>query len=255
MIAMRPHWFGTARFVVFLILAASVSGCTWFRPAGMQLNTPEAIYERGIEFYQQEKYQKAIEMFLRVKEEYPLSKYALMAELGIADSYFSDDLFVEAEANYNEFLNLHPTNPNVPYVIYQVGMCHYKQMIEIDRDQAETVKAKKEFERLISQYPGSKFATLAEKHLFECRKRLAEKEFYVGRFYFRAKQYRAALMRFETIARDYPHLGLDYKVGYFITETKRRIDQEEKAKLAKEREEKEKERQKELRNKKDKQKG
>ena len=33
--------------------------------------------------------------------------------------------------------------------------------------------------------------------------------------------YRAALQRFEKIAREYANVGLDYKVTYFIAETKR----------------------------------
>ena len=47
----------------------------------------------------------------------------------------------------------------------------------------------------------------------ESKQKLAEHEFYVGEFYFNRKQYKAALKRFETITRDYPNLGLDYKVN------------------------------------------
>ncbi len=235
-----------------LLLIVSIAGCALFGRSERRLNSPEALYESGVEFYQKEKYQKAIEAFQRVKEEYPLSKYALMAELGIADSYFSDDFFAEAEMNYSEFINLHPTNPNIPYVIYQLGMCHYRQMLSLDRDQIETIKAKKEFERILSQFPASKFASLADQKLRECRQRLAENEFYVGRFYFIIKQYKAALKRFETVARDYSNLGLDYKVNYFIGETKRRIAREELEKLARDKAEKEKQKEKDLKKQKDK---
>lgn len=244
----------SAVFLAFLILLTA-SGCALFGRSEMRLNTPESLYERGVEYYQNEKYLKAIETFQRVKEEYPLSKYALLAELGIADSFFSDELFAEAELNYSEFVNLHPTNPNIPYVIYQLGMCHYKQMLSIDRDQIETVKAKKEFERILSQFPSSKFASLADQKLRECRQMLAEKEFYVGHFYFKMKHYEAALKRFETVARDYSNLGLDYKVNHYIEETKRRIAREEQEKIAREREEKERQRVKDLKNQKDKKKG
>jgi len=237
----RPSHFRISFILWAVLIVLSSSGCALFGRSEMRLNTPEAIYERGVEYYQKEKYSKAIEAFQRVKEEYPLSKYSLMAELGIADSYFSDELYGEAELNYSEFINLHPTNPNVPYAIYQLGMCHYNQMLSIDRDQIETVKARKEFERILSQFPTSKFAPLAEQKLRECRKRLAENEFYVGHFYFKMKQYKAALKRFETVAKEYSNLGLDFKVKHYIEETKRRIDREEKERIAREREEKQKE--------------
>ena len=231
-----------------LILALSfIAGCSLFAKK-QTLSSPETIYEKGVEYYRNEKYRDAIPLFQRVKEEYPLSKYALLAELGIADSYFSEDQFIEAETAYSEFTSLHPTNPNLPYVIYQLGMCHYKQLMLIDRDQSETIKAKKEFERLTSQFPSSKFSALSERKIRDCRQRLAEHEFYVGHFYFKSKHYKAAIKRFEIVAKDYPNLGLDYKVGYFIAETKKRIEIQEKEKLAKERGEKDKDKLKEMKN-------
>ena len=111
--------------------------------------------------------------------------------------------------------------------MYQIGMCHFNEITTIDRDQSEALKALKEFERLIVRFPESKFSFMAEKMIRDCRKTLGEQEFYVGEFYFNIKEYRAALRRFEKIARDYANAVLDYKVHYFIVETKRRIAETE----------------------------
>jgi outer membrane protein assembly factor BamD len=59
---------------------------------------------------------------------------------------------------------------------------------------------------------------------------MAEQEFYIGQFYFRRKEYQAALKRFESIASEYPNIGLDYKIEYYIGETKKRMAEEEKLK-------------------------
>ena len=147
--------------------------------------------------------------------------------MGIADSYFSGKNYLEAELAYREFLNLHPTNENLPYVMYQIGMCHFNEIETIDRDQSETFKALKEFERLTARFPSSKFSFMAEKMIRDCKRILGEQEFYVGEFYFNIKQYRAALRRFEKIARDYANVGLDYKVSYYIIESKRRLAEAE----------------------------
>jgi outer membrane protein assembly factor BamD len=61
----------------------------------------------------------------------------------------------------------------------------------------------------------------------DCRRILAEKEFYVGEFYFNQKKYQAALRRFETVAREYPNVGLDFKVGFYIQESRRRLAEAE----------------------------
>jgi len=216
-------------FVVFAIF--SLSGCGWWQHLWERTDkakrTPEIIYQQGYEAYQDGWYKKAIEHFQRLRDEFPLHNLAIIAEMGIADSQYSDENYGEAEIAYNDFVNLHPTNENVPYAIYQLGMCHYKQMYSIDRDQTETMKAIKEFERLIARFPTSKFSLMAEKMVRECKQNLGEQEFYVGHFYFKRKQYKAALKRFETVMRNYANLGLDYKVNYFISVTKKRLAEEE----------------------------
>jgi outer membrane protein assembly factor BamD len=218
--------------VIFIVIAVFfLSGCSWWKHIWERTdrakNTPEILYQRGYEAYQDGWYKKAIEYFQRVRDEFPLHNLAIIAEMGIADAHFTDENYSEAEIAYNDFVSLHPTNENVPYAIYQLGMCHYKQMYSIDRDQTETMKAIKEFEKLIARFPASKFSLMAEKLVRECKQALGEQEFYVGQFYFKRKHYKAALKRFETVMRNYANLGLDYKVNYFISETKKRIAEEE----------------------------
>jgi outer membrane protein assembly factor BamD len=214
-------------FPVLLAVVFLLSGCKmwlpWAKRVEMAHATPEGLYQQGLEGYQDGDYKRAVELFQRVKEEYPLSPFAIMSEIGIADAYFSGKQYPEANLAYSEFLNLHPTNENLSYVMYQIGMCHFNEITTIDRDQSEALKALKEFERLLVRFPDSKFSFMAEKMIRDCRKTLGEHEFYVGKFYFNIKEYRAALRRFEKIARDYANAGLDYKVNYFIVETKRRI--------------------------------
>lgn len=217
---------------VLLVLVMALSGCSftwpWAKKTSLSRATPDGLYQQAVEYYQDGSYKKSVEIFQRLKEEYPLSKLAILAEMGIADSYFSGKDYFEAELAYREFLNLHPTNENLSYVMYQIGMCHFNQILTVDRDQSETFKALKEFERLTARFPSSKFSFMAEKMIRECKKILGEQEFEVGEFYFNIKQYRAALRRFEKIVRDYANVGLDYKVSYYIIESRRLIDEGEK---------------------------
>jgi outer membrane protein assembly factor BamD len=222
--------------VCTLLILFCLSGCSlssifsFFKKDPLVKNSPEGLYTRGSSEFQDGSYKKARVFFTRLKDEYPLHNLAILAELGIADSFFTDKEYIEAESAYSEFLNMHPTNENIPYVLYQLGMCHYNLKGTIDREQTETTKAKKEFERLIARFPESKFSLAAEKLLRECKQELAEQEFYVGQFYFRQKKYQAALNRFETVLRNYANIDLDYKTEYYIGETKRKIAEEEKLK-------------------------
>jgi outer membrane protein assembly factor BamD len=232
------------RFSIALTLLLMISGFSLSNLFGKHepaKNTPEGLYSKASVEYNKGNYKKAQEYFLRVKEEYPLHDMAVLAEIGVADSMYSNKEYALAENAYSDFISLHPVNENVPYAIYQLGLCHYNQMEDVDRDQTETIAAKKEWEKLIARYPESKFSTMAEKMIRECKQRLAQREFYVGRFYLKQNKYKAALARFETIARDYANVGLDYKIEYYINETKAKIAEEEKQQLKKDAEKAKKE--------------
>jgi outer membrane protein assembly factor BamD len=191
------------RIVLVGIFLFSLTGCLpWWEGSSSRPDTPESLYTQGQEKYRDGSYKKAIGLFQRLAEEYPLSPYAIPAELGVADSYYSDEDYASAEANYADFMEFHPTNENLPYVMYQIGMCHYKQMQEIDRDQTETRTAEQLFLKFLSRFPSSKFSLLAEEKSKECRRMLGEHEFYVGRFYFNVGEYRAALARFQGIEKN-----------------------------------------------------
>jgi outer membrane protein assembly factor BamD len=218
----------TCLAILIVLLLSGCGGWTDFwKKKDLAKATPEALYQTGYQDYQEGNYKKAIESFQRLKEVYPLSPLTILAELGIADARYTEKEYGEAEIAYTDFYNLHPTNENVPYVLYQIGMCHYNQIASIDQDQTATLRAKKEFERLLTRFPTSKFSFMAEKKLKECRQFLAEREFYIGEFYFHMKQYKAALKRFEGLAKDYANLGLDFKVDYYMKETKKRLAEEE----------------------------
>jgi outer membrane protein assembly factor BamD len=218
-------------YLFCLALLIAMSGCSWFpwmADKSMSKGTPQGLYQQGSELYQKKKYEKAIVLFQKVKDEYPLEDIAVLAEIGIADANYSNKAYPEAYFAYDEFVNRHPTDENVPYALYQMGMSRYNMTDTIDRDQTETWKAKADFERLLSRYPKSQFTVMGEKMLREVKMKLAENEFYVGEFYFKQKKYKAALKRFELITRDFPNVGLDYKVKYYITETRRMLAEEQR---------------------------
>jgi len=231
----------TSKIIILaLLLPLIFSGCSYFNlfsKSEKPKASPELLYSQASAEFKDGHYKKAQEYFLKLKEEYPLHELAILAEIGIANSLYSDKEYAEAQNAYSDFVSLHPTNENVPYALYQLGMCHYNEIEDIDRDQTETIKAKKEWEKLVARYPESKYSAMAEKLIVECKQKLAEHEFYVGRFYLKQKKYKAALSRFEKVAKDYANAGLDYKIEYYINETKIKIAEEEKLKLKKEAEE------------------
>jgi outer membrane protein assembly factor BamD len=177
-------------------------------------------------------YGDAVKAFQQVKEQYPYSKYAILAELKIGDAHFFNKEYSDAAIAYEEFARLHPRNEVVPYVLYQVGMCHFLSFSTIDRDNNETRQAMEAFQRVVQAYPNAEYGTKAKKQLFECQKRMVAHEYYVGEFYYKRENYRSAKERLEKVNRVYPEavkaLGYEESIADMLARCEKHIGEGEK---------------------------
>jgi outer membrane protein assembly factor BamD len=208
--------------VVGVLLALAVTGCTWFESKPEK--SAQALAMDGMEAYKDGRYKKSVESFERIKDWYPFSEYASLAELKIADAHYRMEEYEDAVFAYEEFENLHPRNDAVPYVIYQIGRCYFEQMGTIDRDQSTVRNALMHFQRLSMKFPSDPYAAKARDHIKECLKSLAGHDYYVGEFYFKSKHYKAALSRFKSVLNNYPDVGVHQKALLYIAQCETRIE-------------------------------
>ncbi len=199
-----------AKLSLVMLLAFVISSCSWssfnikkYFTRKKPEPSPEELMQEGLDKFYSHKYDDALNDFQKVKERYPFSKYATMAELRVADAHYYEEEYPEAVAAYEDFSRLHPQHPEIPRVLYQIGMCHYKQRLSIDRDQTETRAALEAFERVSKTYPKSEYAKKAQILIMKCRDLLAKHELYVAKFYYRTHQYKAAMFRLETVRNNY----------------------------------------------------
>ena len=213
-----------------VMLAFLLSGCStiekMFGGGGEEEGDAGELMAQGMENLASGRYKDAVDAFQKVKDRFPYSKYALLAELRMADAMYGQEEYEMAYAAYDEFEKLHPKHKDMPYVIYQKGMCNFNQIKSADREQAHTLKAKEEFERLIKRFPRDEYANKARKNLRECLIYLAEHELIVAHFYYRRGNYRAALGRYTYIINNYPDMGQYQDAMEGITRCKEKLGQE-----------------------------
>jgi outer membrane protein assembly factor BamD len=191
---------------IFIIILIVCSGCSLFKTKDSKSAKELAL--NGMVEFNNKNYKNAIESFEKLKDWYPFSKYAILAELKIADAHYHLQKYEEAVFAYEEFENLHPRNEAIPYVVYQIGLCYFEQIDTIDRDQTTGLKASETFKRLNKQFPDNEYRSVALQHINKCMKNLVGHEIYVGRFYYKTKHFKAALERFKTVLSRYPDVGL-----------------------------------------------
>jgi outer membrane protein assembly factor BamD len=188
---------------------------------------PSELMADAMEKMESGNYVAATDAFQKMKDRYPYSKYALAAEMKIADMLFRREEYAQAYDAYDEFEKLHPKHKDIPYIIYQKGNCNFRQMKSMDREQTHTYKAKEEFERLVDRFPRDEYANRARKNLRECLIYLAAYELKVGHFYYKMGKYDAALLRYTYIIKNYPDMGQYNEALEYISRCKELIAERE----------------------------
>ena len=202
--------------ILFLVVILSLSGCAAKKRKRSPGGGSEKLYAKALSLFNRGKYQAALEFFEDVKNYYPGSPESLRAETRMADCHFFLLEYEEAIAIYEEFRKLHPYHEDIPYILFQIGEAHFKQITSSDRDQTPARRALSNFQYLVENYPPSIFKEAAEARIPICRQSLAEHEFLVGKYYYDKGKYRGAVMRFENLVRDYPDTGLAPKALFYM---------------------------------------
>ena len=166
---------------------------------------PERLFEKAKKDLTKGYYDDAISNFEKLRNTYPFSKFAVEAELMIADALFKKKEFGEAADAYRTFAKLHPKHERVDYATWQVGHSLFLEAPKsVDRDQSSTERALEELRAFVTKFPESKYADDASKKIGEGRDRLAAKELYVGRYYVKHREWRASLGRLRMVLSRYP---------------------------------------------------
>jgi outer membrane protein assembly factor BamD len=174
--------------------------------------TAEENYQAGLELLKGESWPEAQKFFEYVRTKFPFTKYAALSDLRIADAKFGQEQYAEAADAYAQFIQLHPSHPDVDYADFRIGEAYLEDAPSDfalfppshEKDQRQVKKAADAFRGFLERHPGSKLAPQAKKHLAEAEGRLASHEWYVAEYYFKHRRWAGAAGRYETLVDRYP---------------------------------------------------
>ena len=134
---------------------------------------------------------------------YPQSNWAPKAALMAAYSYYSQDYLDDAIAELERFLKVYPLSKNTDYALYLLATSHYEKIVDEKKDLQSILSAKKNFNKIITNFPNTEYALDSEFKIDLINDILASKEMYIGRYYFERKKWVPAINRFRTVVDEY----------------------------------------------------
>ena len=201
------------------------------------------IEEKDVEFQMIESYKEGIKAlddgdvifaakkFNEAEILFPQSEWAPKSSLMAAYAFYSQDYYDDAKFQLEDFISKYPNDKRISYAHFLLAISHYETIVDEKKDLEPLLEAKKRFEFIIKEYPGSDFALDSEFKIGLIRDILASKEMYIGKHYIKKEKWIAAINRFKIVINDYDStifveealhrlVEIHYKIG-LIDESKR----------------------------------
>jgi outer membrane protein assembly factor BamD len=195
--------------ILLIISAILIFSCT------KKIEKKSIIQEKSIDLQILETYKEAIneleagdaifaaKKFNEVEILFPQSEWAPKSTLMAAYAYYAQDYYFDTIEELKIFLKKYPNHKDVDYAYYLMGMAYYEQIVDEKKDLNSILMAKKQFEKVVNDFPETDYALDAKFKLDLIADLLAAKEMYLGRYYFEKKKWIPAINRFNNIVKKY----------------------------------------------------
>ena len=198
-----------SNIILLIISALLIFSCT------KKIEKKSIIQEKSIDLQILETYKEAIneleagdaifaaKKFNEVEILFPQSEWAPKSTLMAAYAYYAQDYYFDTIEELKIFLKKYPNHKDVDYAYYLMGMAYYEQIVDEKKDLNSILMAKKQFEKVVSDFSDTDYALDAKFKLDLIADLLAAKEMYLGRYYFEKKKWIPAINRFNNIVKKY----------------------------------------------------
>ena len=183
-------------------------------------------YEKGLKELEDKDWIAASKYFSFIKSRFPYSKFAVLAELRLADAQFGAEQYLEAVDSYRLFIKFHPTHEMVSngYASFRIGEGYFRQLSgdfwmfppSSEKDQSSTEDAANELKTFLDKYPDSPYRDKAKDILKEVNKRLAQHEWYVARYYWEHDKPTGTVFRLRRLLERYRGVGYDEEALWLL---------------------------------------
>ena len=141
--------------------------------------------------------------FNEVDRQHPYSVWARRAMLISAFCSYQANDYTSAISTADQYISLHPGSPEVAYAFYLKAISLYEQIVDVNRDQANTAGALVALQDVVQRFPDTEYARDATLKIDLTQDHLAGKEMAVGRYYLTRGDYIGAINRFRVVIEQY----------------------------------------------------
>lgn len=190
---------------------------------------PEDEFERAMEFFNNKKYNSAIQSFEKIIFYHTGTEFVDDAQFYLARSYFEEKDYNQAITEFEYLIKNFPNSPFLEQSYFIRAKAYFLKSPGYEKDQTETKEAVSLLDDFLTRFPNSSYGDSARVLILQARNRLAKKELENGRFYFKIKEYDSAVLYLKYVVESYPETPSANEAKFLLGQTYEKMGKKEEA--------------------------
>ena len=178
---------------------------------------PQYAYTQALEFYEQEKWDKASSLFEACRHIYVGSPREDSLSFYNAHCKFKERNWSEASDLFDEHRRKFARSPFIEDCEGMYALCYFYMSPPSYRDQSITTQAIIAITEFMSRYPHSEYIGEFQSMLDELTVRLQEKSYMNAYTYYKIGRYKSAITAFKNAMKEYPDSPYREQMMYYMT--------------------------------------
>src|ERR1051326_732350 len=176
-------------------------------------------YEAAIKYYDNKEYSKALALLEELVSVYRGTNKAEKIMYYYAYATYSMGDYLLAGYHFENFVKTFPASDKTEECAFMYAYCYYLESPRYSLDQTDTKNAIKELQFFINKYPDSKRKEECNALITTLREKLEKKYYEISMQYYFLDDYKAAIVSFDNVLKDYPDTKYREEVMYLLVKT------------------------------------
>ncbi|MBT3216312.1 MAG: outer membrane protein assembly factor BamD [Candidatus Marinimicrobia bacterium] len=193
------------KFIIIILttLAMLVNACSAGKGKIKLEEEVKTRFDKGMYYLGKERYLRAQEEFTYVVISGSHTELGDDAQFYLAESYFLNEEYVQAIADYDQLIRKMPFTPFMQKSRYRICESYVQESLPYYKDQTYTDKALDKLQEFLDDFPATKHKEEATSLIQTLRNKLAKKLYETGVLYIKLDEFSSAIYSFEEIVEKY----------------------------------------------------
>ena len=206
------------KIIIFISLVGTLSSCSKYSKI-LKSEDPDLMYEKGLEYFQEEEYSKTITLFEGINYIYSSTPREDSIAYYTATSYYKTGDMASSGTLFNNFRHKYKRSPFLEDAEYMYAKGFYFSSPKAVRDQTGTIKAIDVINEYIERYPYSVKKESLIENIEELTMRLHDKSLLNAKTYYKIGRYKSAVVALKNASREYPESRHLEELSYLVVKS------------------------------------